>query len=62
MRFGAAMVSGLMALCLSLVIIAIAWIVYRPLVGLALLAVAALCIYGISSFRKKGVVARTAHA
>jgi hypothetical protein len=64
MRFGAAMVSGLMALCLSLVIIAIAWIVYRPLVGLALLAVAALCIYGISSFRKKGVVAgsRAAHA
>jgi len=39
-RYGTALVAGVMAAFFSLVTIAIAWIVYRPLLGVILLAVA----------------------
>ena len=42
MRFGVAIVCGLVALCLSLVTVAAAWIRFRPSVGIWLLASAAI--------------------
>ena len=43
--------SFLMGLAVSAVTIAIAWVFFRPLIGLALLAVAAGAIYGITRLR-----------
>jgi hypothetical protein len=40
-NFGTSIVSGLVALSLSLVVIAIAWIFYRPILGVSLLVIAA---------------------
>ena len=51
LRFGAAIVSGLVALSLSLVIIAIAWFVYRPLLSTLLLVAVAACV-GVVRFRR----------
>ena len=50
-------VAALMALILSLVTIAIAWIWYRPLLGIALLAAAVFCVYLLFKCRKKPVPA-----
>lgn len=50
-------VAALMALILSLVTIAIAWIWYRPLLGIALLAAALFCVYLLIKRRKKPVPA-----
>jgi hypothetical protein len=52
LRFGAGLISGTIALCLSLVTIAIAWIAYRPLVGIGLLALACLAGYGAARLRR----------
>ncbi|MCQ2366048.1 MAG: TMEM43 family protein [Akkermansia sp.] len=46
-------VAALMALILSLVTIAIAWIWYRPLLGIGLLAAAVFCVYLLFKCRKK---------
>lgn len=54
LRVGAGLLSFGVALCLSLVTIAIAWIAYRPLIGLALLTGAVLVIFGTARFRKSG--------
>src|SRR5215469_735918 len=51
LRFGAAIVAGLVALSLSLVIIAIAWFVYRPLLSTLLLIGVALCV-GVARLRR----------
>jgi hypothetical protein len=40
MRMGTTLVAGLIASVLSLVTISIAWIVYRPLLGIVLLVLA----------------------
>jgi hypothetical protein len=53
LRFGAAIVSGVVALIFSLAIIAIAWFVYRPLLSISLLVAVAICVYGVASFRRK---------
>ena len=50
-------VAALMALILSLITIAIAWIWYRPLLGIALLAAAVFCVYLLFKCRKKPVPA-----
>jgi hypothetical protein len=55
LRFGAAIVSGLVALSLSLAIIAIAWFVYRPLLSILLLVAVAICV-GVAGFRRKKTV------
>lgn len=51
--FGAAVVSALLALCLSLATIALAWIAYRPVVGGSLLAAAVIVISVVSRGRKR---------
>jgi hypothetical protein len=48
---GVGVVSGMVALCLSLLVIALAWIAYRPLVGTALLVLACLAIYALVRVR-----------
>ena len=44
-EMGAGLVAGLLALACALVTIAIAWIFYRPVVGIVLLAIAAFFIW-----------------
>jgi hypothetical protein len=51
--FGIALVTFFIALIITLVTIAIGWIFYRPLLGIILLAVAALAIYGLRRMRAK---------
>jgi hypothetical protein len=51
-RAGTGAISFAVALCLSLVTIAAAWIAYRPLVAIGLLVAAALAAYAIGRFRK----------
>ena len=48
-RAGIGLLSFILALCLSLVTIAAAWIAYRPLLGIALLIAAGLTLFGIRS-------------
>ena len=45
-RFGTGFVAVGISLVLSLITIALGWITYRPLVGLAVLAVAGLALFG----------------
>lgn len=55
---GIGMVTGLVAFALSFITIGSAWIVYRPLVGLSLLAIAAIVAAGgtyLMRYRKKAV-------
>lgn len=52
LRLGTGLIAGVIALCLSLLTIALAWIAYRPLVGAGLLAAAALLIYGTARLRR----------
>ena len=51
---GVGLISGLVALTLSVSTIAVAWLVYRPLLGTALLAVAAAGVWWFTRLRKKG--------
>ena len=60
LRFGAAVVSGVVALCLSLAIIAIAWFVYRPLLSISLLVAVAIGVFAVASFRRKKTAAAAA--
>jgi hypothetical protein len=60
LRFGAAVVSGVVALGLSLAIIAIAWFVYRPILSISLLVAVAICVYAVASFRRKKTAATAA--
>ena len=51
-EFGAALFSGVVAICLSLVVISIAWILYRPLVGVSLLVAACLAFFALMRARR----------
>jgi len=51
-EFGAALFSGVVAICLSLVVISIAWILYRPLVGALLLVAACLAFFALTRARR----------
>lgn len=53
MRMGAGLVAFPIALVLSLTTIAIAWIFYRPLIGISLLVLAALAIAGFVTMARK---------
>ena len=50
-------VTGLMSLTLALITISIAWIWFRPLLGIGLLAAAVFCVYLLFKCRKKPVPA-----
>jgi hypothetical protein len=54
---GLGLISGMMAAALSLVTISIAWIAYRPLVGIPLLMVAAAILFKVIAKRKTGTPA-----
>jgi hypothetical protein len=58
---GIGLVSGLVALVLSLATIAVAWLFYRPVLGGALLAVAAAGVWWFTRLRKKGHARFEAH-
>lgn len=49
---GITVMSGLVALCLSITTIAVAWLFYRPLVGIGLLLLAGLVIFWLNRKRK----------
>ena len=51
---GIGLISGLVAFVLSVVTIAIAWVAYRPVLGISLLAVAGVGLYLIIRARNKG--------
>jgi hypothetical protein len=51
---GIGLISGLVALTLSLFTIAMAWLVYRPLLGIALMAAAAAGVWGFTRLRTRG--------
>jgi hypothetical protein len=53
LRLGTGLIAGVMALCLSLMTIATAWIAYRPVLGAGLLALAVVLFYGVSRLRRK---------
>ena len=53
---GVGLVSGLIALVLSLSTVAVAWLFYRPVLGVALLSVAAAGVWWFTRLRKKGHV------
>lgn len=48
---GLGLITGLAAVSLSLITIAVAWLVFRPVLGVGLLLLAALAIYGIHHMR-----------
>lgn len=52
LRFGSNLLSAVVALLLSLIVIGIAWLSYRPLIGLAVLAAAALIVVLIVYLKK----------
>jgi len=52
-RFASKLLSAVIALVLSLITIGIAWLLYRPLIGLAVLLVAVIVIVLFSKLRKK---------
>lgn len=60
LRFGSNLVSGIIALLLSLIIIGIAWLSYRPLIGLAILAAAALIFILITYLKNKPIIKKEA--
>jgi high-affinity Fe2+/Pb2+ permease len=51
------MVAGLAAVAFSAVTIGLAWLAYRPLIGISLLAVAAIIVVGGYLLRRKRQVA-----
>jgi hypothetical protein len=51
---GIGLVSGLVAVVLSLATIAVAWLFYRPVLGIGLLTVAAAGVWWFTRLRKKG--------
>ena len=51
---GVGLISGLVALILSVSTIAVAWLVYRPLLGTGLMAVSAAGVWWFTRLRKKG--------
>lgn len=52
-RMGTGLIAGVLGAALSLIVIAIAWIVVRPLLGIALLAVAGAAVAGVIWMRKR---------
>lgn len=60
LRFGSNLVSGVVALLLSLVTIGIAWLSYRPLIGLAVLATAVLIFILIAYLKNKPSIKKKA--
>lgn len=54
LRFGTKLLSGVIALLLSLVTIGITWLIYRPLIGVMVLFLAVLVIIIFSRLKKKG--------
>ena len=52
-RMGTGLIAGLLGVAISLVVIAVSWIAFRPLVGIGLLVVAALAVAGILWLRKR---------
>lgn len=54
LRFGTKLLSGVIALLLSLVTIGITWLIYRPLIGVMVLFLAILVIIIFSRLKKKG--------
>ena len=56
LRFGTKLLTGFIALVLSLITIGIAWLLYRPLIGLAVLALAAGAVALFSRMKPKAVV------
>lgn len=60
MGTGIGIITGLVAVTFSCITIAIAWLTYRPLVGIGLLVVAAAAIIGFFVLRSKGAAQRKA--
>jgi hypothetical protein len=62
LRAGVAAFVGLVAASLSLVTISVAWLTYRPLLGIALLVLAAASVWGLVrlSMQKQQLQKRTA--
>jgi Flp pilus assembly protein TadB len=56
MRFGSKLLSGVIALLLSLITIGIVWLHYRPLIGLAVLALAGLVLVLFSRLKNKAKI------
>jgi Transmembrane protein 43 len=52
-QLGTGLISFAISLCLSLFTIAVAWIAYRPLLGVGLLAIAAIVVYATMRMRGK---------
>jgi hypothetical protein len=52
---GGLLVAILLAGCLSLITIAIAWIFYRPVLAIAMLVIACLLVYGAKQLKKKDI-------
>lgn len=50
---GTSLIAGLVAAVLSLITVAVAWVVYRPLLGVALLAAALAIVFVVRSKLKK---------
>lgn len=50
---GALLVSGLLGTALSLVVIAVGWLAYRPLLGIGLLIVVGVCIVGLVALLRR---------
>lgn len=63
MGFGISMICGIVGFVWSVLVIAVAWIVYRPVLGITLLVIAALVIFAFSSkgkaLIKQQIAART---
>ena len=59
-NLGVGLVSGILGFALSLVVIAVAWIVYRPVVGIILLAVAVALIFFLGKKGKEKAAAAPA--
>ena len=60
-RMGTGLIAGALGIALSLVVIAIAWIVFRPVLGISILVVAGAVVAGIFWLRRrKAVVPATA--
>jgi hypothetical protein len=53
-RFASKLLSAIIALVLSLIVIGVSWLLYRPLIGLAVLLLAILVVVVFNKFRKKG--------
>jgi hypothetical protein len=58
--FGTALVAGILTLLLAPSVIALAWLFYRPLVALAVLAAGAAAAFGLARLRRKAPAAKPA--